>query len=118
MISEVLTEIEPRVFGLFELSDEGTILYSRSDSGAGSNNPSPQLTGRNFYDEAAPFENTDEFRHYVTRFIRSNYPSEIFNFNCRIKNQDIPAKIKLVRIIERSSDEQRARTTIVDIRRA
>lgn len=117
MISEVLTEIEPRVFGLFELNDEGTILYSRSDSGASSNEALRQLTGRNFFDEAAPFENTDEFRHYVNRFIRSNDPSEIFNFNCRIKNQDIPAKIKLVRIIERSSDE-RARTTIVDIRRA
>lgn len=117
MVSEVLTEIEPKVFGLFELSDEGTILYSRSDSGAGSNYALPQLVGRNFFDEAAPFENTDEFRHYVNRFIKSNYPSEIFNFNCRIKDRNIPAKIKLVRIIERSS-ERRAHTTIVDIRRA
>jgi len=117
MISETLTNIEPEVFGFFELSDEGTVLYSRAGSGASSNAALAQLVGRNFFDEVAPFENTEEFRRCLNRFIKSNFPSENFNFTCQVKNQNIPAKIKLVRVIERSSSE-RAQTTIVDIRRA
>jgi len=109
-------KIPPEVFGLFELSDEGTVLYSRS-AAAQSAQPSPEIVGRNFFDEVAPFENTEEFRRYVERFIQSDFPSESFNFTCQIKNENIPAKIMLVRIIERSS-ERRAKTTIVDIRKA
>jgi len=108
--------IQPEVFGLFELSDEGTVLYSRCDPPRSTQQLS-QTVGRNFFDEVAPFENTDEFRRYLNRFIRSDFPSESFNFTCQINNQNIPAKVMLVRIIERSS-AQRAKTTIVDIRRA
>jgi hypothetical protein len=106
---------QPEVFGLFELSDEGTVLYSRAATPR-STERLPETVGRNFFDEVAPFENTEEFRRYLNRFIRGNFPSESFNFTCQINNQNIPAKVMLVRIIERTSEE-RAKTTIVDIRR-
>lgn len=106
--------MQPEVFGLFELSDEGTVLYSRAAQRSAER--LPENVGRNFFDEVAPFENTEEFRRCLNRFIRGNFPSESFNFTCQIKNQTIPAKVMLVRIIERSSEE-RAKTTIVDIRR-
>lgn len=107
--------VQPEIFGLFELSDEGTVLYSRADAPRAAER-SPENVGRNFFDEVAPFENTEEFRRCLNRFIQGNYPSESFNFNCQINNQNIPAKVMLVRIIERSNEE-RAKTTIVDIRR-
>lgn len=48
--------------------------------------------------------------------LNNDYPSESFNFDCRLKNQIVSAKIMLVRLIIRSSVE-RAKTTIVDIRK-
>ena len=107
--------VQPELFGLFELSDEGTVLYSRC-AAARSTERLSENVGRNFFDDVAPFENTDEFRRHLNRFIQSDFPSESFDFTCQINNQNIPAKVMLVRIIERSSDE-RAKTTIVDIRK-
>ena len=107
--------IQPEIFGLFELSDQGTVLYSRTAAPSATQRL-PETVGQNFFDEAAPFENTEEFRGYLNRFIRSDCPSESFNFTCQINNQNIPAKIMLVRIAERSSDTS-AKTIIVDIRR-
>ena len=107
---------EPEVFGLFELSDDGTVLYSKT-ADPNLSKKLEQAVGLNFFDEAAPFENREEFRGYLKRFIMSGYPSESFNFTCQKENQIIPAKVMLVRITERQS-EQRAETVIVDIRRA
>lgn len=102
--------------GLFEINDAGTVLYCRTSSESLSHEKSARAVGRNFFDEVAPFENVDELRRHFNHFIKSDDASENFNFTCRVKSREIPAKIMLVRITERSP-EQRAKTTIVDIRK-
>lgn len=120
----IQADIQPKTFdlfeygsvGLFEISDAGTVLYCRTGIGNSSEQKSATVVGRNFFDEVAPFENTEELRRHFNHFIKSDFPTENFTFTCQIKNQNIPAKVMLVRISERSNDE-RAKTTILDIRK-
>lgn len=102
--------------GLFEINDEGTVLYFRTATEKPSSEKSVAAVGRNFFYEIAPFENMEELRRRFKGFIQSRASTENFSFNCRIKNENIPAKILLVRIIERS-DSVSADSTIVDIRK-
>jgi len=111
-MNTVQNNTQPEIFGLFELSDEGIILYSKPAA--------PRVTetvGLNFFDEVAPAENAEEFRRRLNQFVRGDNPSESFNFTCQINDQTIPAKAMLVRISERSSERRQTKTIIVDIRR-
>ena len=101
---------------LFELSDSGTVLYCRIDVQGQITELSANAVRRNFFDEVAPFENTEELRPLLNRFVKSNYSSERLSFACRVKNQIVPTKIMLVRISERSGGT-RGKTTFVDIRK-
>lgn len=120
----ILPDMQPKTFdlfehgnvGLFEISDAGTVLYCRTAGEKLSYEKSALAIGRNFFDDVAPFENTEELRRHFNHFIKSDNPSENFNFTCLVESREIPAKIMLVRITERSDDE-RAKTTIVDIRK-
>ena len=116
---EALRQIKFELYGVFEISDDGTILYSRQKS-AGADKFSfeklPQIVGRNFYNEIAPFENREEFRRRVKQFIESGFPSKHFIFDCRVNGHNFPVKIMLVRVTDRAGDE-RAKLTIVDIRK-
>ena len=121
----ILPDIQPQAAdlfeygnaGLFEITDAGTVLYCRTATGKLPYEKSAAAVGRNFFDDVAPFENTEELRRYFNHFIKSDYPSENFTFTCRVKSRNIPAKVMLVRITERSNDE-RAKTTIIDIRKS
>ena len=97
--------------GLFEIDDAGTVLYCRTSA-----EKPASVSGFNFFDEVAPFENMAEFRRRFNGFIKSHISSKSFSFNCRINGEIVPAKILLVRIIERS-DNERADAIIVDIRK-
>ena len=85
------------LLGLFELDDTGKVLYCRMDS-AGT---LPDLTGQNFYDEVAPFENVDEFRRCVTDFIRGVKAADSFDFDCRYdEGSEHHVRVLLARIRE------------------
>ena len=101
---------------LFELSDSGTVLYCRTNLDQQLNGISKEAVGRNFFDEVAPFENAEELRPLLNRFVKNDYSTERFTFACRIKNRIVPTKIMLVRLAERSGGEG-VKTTIVDIRK-
>lgn len=101
--------------GLFEINDAGTVLYCRTTPEKIFSEKSAAV-GRNFFDEVAPFENMEELRWRFNSFIKSCALNENFSFNCRIKSQNIPAKVLLMRIPEQFHNE-RTDTTIVDIRK-
>lgn len=101
---------------LFEISDSGTVLYCRANADVQLIGTSAEAVGRNFFDEVAPFENTEELRPRLNRFVKSNYATERFVFDCQVKNRIVPAKIMLVRVAEQSGGEY-GKTTIVDIRK-
>jgi hypothetical protein len=110
MSVSLLNKQEP--LGLFELDEAGKILYYRMDS-AGT---SPNMTGHNFYDEVAPFENVEEFRRCVTDFTRDGKAADSFNFDCHYQDSDHPVRVLLARIRERV-DRNNTKSVLVHIRR-
>jgi len=71
------------LLGLFELDDSGKVLYYRNDlDGEPNSDASPDIVGQNFYNEVAPFENVEEFRHCVNEFTRSATAADSFDFEC------------------------------------
>ena len=102
--------------GLYEINDAGTVLYCRTTAENLSSEKFAAAVGRNFFDEVAPFENMEELRRHFRNFITSRSTTDTFTFSCQVNNTNIPAKVLLVRIIERSNNE-RDKTTIIDIRK-
>jgi hypothetical protein len=105
------------LYGLFELDDAGTVLYYRIEPGREeTDGASPDMAGRNFYDEVVPFENVEEFRQCVTRFTRGGSPADSFNFDCLYEGLAQPVKVLLARIRERVNHD-RTKSVLVHIRR-
>ena len=109
MSASLLTAQE--LLGLFELDAAGKVLYYRMDSAC----TSPDMTGHNFYDEVAPFDNVEEFRRCVTDFTQSAKAADSFDFDCHYQGSDHPVRVLLARIRERV-DRNNTKSVLVHIR--
>ena len=109
--------MEQKLFGLFELDDAGTVLYSRIEpEGEPHDGIAPDINGLNFYEQVAHFENVEEFRRRVTQFARSSSPVDSFKFDCCYEGTAQTVKVLLARIRERV-DNDRTKSVLVHIRK-
>lgn len=115
MSAALLTEEE--LFGLFELDDAGTILYSRIEPDVEQASMWPDMAGRNFYDDVAPFENVEEFRRRVAQFTQGASPADSFNFDCLYEGYAHPVKVLVARIRERLNNDC-TKSVLVHIRKS
>ena len=111
MSASLLTAQE--LLGLFEIDGTGKILYYRRDSPS----TSVDMTGQNFYDEVAPFENVEEFRQRVTDFTRGAKAADSFDFDCHHEGSIHPVRVLLARICEHVNRND-TKSVLVHIRRA
>ena len=86
----------PKILGLFEIDTAGTVLYYRMDSA----DELPDMTGHNFYEEVARFENVADFQRCVTDFSHSAKAADSFDFDCHYDSSDHPVRVLLARIRE------------------
>ncbi len=105
-----------KFFGLLELDNAGTVLYSRIEPDGQPPVAATDVAGRNFYEEVAPFENVEEFRQRVAQFARSAIPADNFDFECRYEGCALPVRVLLARICERLN-QSRTKSVLVYIRR-
>jgi len=107
-----------KFYGLLELDAAGTVLYSRAEpDGAPPGDPPPDLTGRNFYTEVAPFSNVEEFRHQLDLFRRGQQPASSFDFTCEYEDGPLTVRVLLARIRERAEQET-TKSILAHIRKA
>ena len=109
-----------KFFGLVELDPDGTVLYSRVEANgvrSGPYLPAPDLTGRNFYTEVAPFSNVGEFRQQLEAFGRSQQPACSFDFTCQYDDGPLTVRMLLARIRERA-EQNTTKSILVHIRKA
>jgi ferredoxin len=109
MSATVLTA--PELLGLFELDDDGKVLYYRSDSA----DLLPDITGHNFYDEVARFENVADFRRCVADFTHSAKAADSFDFDCNYKTSNQSVRVLVARIRE-SENQNNTKSVLVHIR--
>ncbi|HEX6125782.1 MAG TPA: hypothetical protein VFZ23_10470 [Pyrinomonadaceae bacterium] len=110
--------LSTNVFGLYELSGDGTVLYSRARNEEGLREPAHDLVGQDFFRDIAPFENTDDLRRHFRRFITSDRPVDTFVFDCLIKSEVVRAKVHMTRAYEHDRDHHAEGIVIMDIRKA
>lgn len=105
------------LFGLFELSDEGTILYSRTRLGSGLDTPSREHVGQDFFHDIVGCENKDDLRRHFRRFISGGRRVDAFVFDCRFESETVRTKIFMTRAFE-TDDDHAGEIVIMDIRQA
>ena len=106
-----------KLFGLFELDSEGTVLYTRLEPDGGVPPVgAPDYTGRNFHAEVVPFRNAVEFRSRLDEFSRGLQPAHSMDFTCDYEDGPLLVRVLLARIRERSQADV-TKSILVHIRR-
>lgn len=106
-----------KLYGLIELDQAGTVLYTRFEGEGAAAFAERDLTGRNFYAEVAPFQNVGEFRQQLESFRKGSQPAHSLDFTCDYEDGPLPVRVLLARIRERSECEV-TKSILVHIRRA
>lgn len=105
------------VFGLYELSDEGMVLYSRSRGNDGLRQPTPEMIGQDFFHDVIGFDNKEDLRRHFRQFIGGDRPVDAFLFDCLFDSEVVRTKIFMTRAFE--TDEYQANEIVImEIRRA
>jgi hypothetical protein len=102
-------------FGLFELSDEGTVLYSRPAQRDQPREDEQDIVGRDFFYEVAQFANTEDLRRHFRRFLTSTRPADSFGFECMYQEGTVKTKITMTRGHE-TENQHTANIVIMDIK--
>ena len=112
-----LVHSQQKLFGLLELDEAGTVLYSRLESDNKLEGPALNVAGLNFFSEVAPFLNVEEFHQCLDSFNRSSEQANSFVFNCDYEDGAVPVRVLLARIRERAND-YRTKSLLVHIKKA
>ena len=113
-----LAAAREKFYGLVELDASGMVLYSRVErDGSSAGATTPDLTGRNFYTEVAPFRNVAEFRQQLEDFGRGRQPATSLDFTCQYDDGPLTVRVLLARIRERS-ELSTTKSVLVHIRKA
>lgn len=110
------SEIAQDIFGVYELSLTGVVLYSRSAQTTERADAPRSHIGLNFFDDVTAFENAAELRCRLESFMQNNNSVESFVFTCVTEQDVVRARVMLVRISERS-EFGRTKSIIIDIRK-
>jgi hypothetical protein len=105
------------VFGLYELANDGTILYSRVRNDSGLHDAEPAFIGQDFFRDIFLCQNIDDLRRHFRRFITGDRPVDSFVFDCLFEREIVRAKIFMTRAYENDYDHAGG-IVIMDIRRA
>ncbi len=111
---DTLQDIQQKVFVIFELDADGTVLYFRNAGNDFASDLQTSPVGRNFF-EMSYFENANDLRRRFNNFIKGHDTVENFNTTLNIGNDLLPTRVMLMRVFERSNND-RAQSVIVDIR--
>jgi hypothetical protein len=101
--------------GLFELKNDGTVLYSRFRLNNRLINANSEMIGHNFFDEIAGFENAGDLRRIFHNFVKSNKFTDNFVFDCKFPDETVRVRVMMVRAFE-NNYPQTADIVILDIR--
>jgi hypothetical protein len=105
------------VFGLYELSGDGKVLYSRPRREGRLGDPVPETVGQDFFHDIASFDNTEDLRRQFSRFLSDGSPVDSFVFDFLFEAEVVRTQICLARAYEVDKDQEKD-IVIMDIRRA
>ena len=105
-----------KLFGLIELDEAGTVLYTRFEGEGAASFSERNCTGRNFYTEVAPFRNVGEFLQRLDSFRQGTLAAHSMDFICEYPDGPLAVRVLLARIRERSEYDV-TKSVLVHIRK-
>jgi len=106
-----------KLFGMFELDSANSIIYSRLEREVrGDEVPANDLRGYRLFEDASHFSNADELRRRVNYFRAEGGQADSFDFTCHYDDGDVPVRVLLARVGERSGDGS-TKSILLHIRR-
>ena len=116
-MSQQNTDFEHKIFGIFELSDEGTVLSSLVRKDNRITKPLSKMVGKDFFEDIADFENTIDLRRHFRNFLNSRRSFDSFDFHCQYQQQTLRTRICMTRGSESDFANSNG-IVILDIRNA
>ncbi|PYS69327.1 MAG: hypothetical protein DMF69_17350 [Acidobacteria bacterium] len=104
------------LFGLFELDEDGVVLYSRMEEQGAKTTTQTKWIGTNFFEVVGAFDTKDQIRAQITSFARSSTAAASFQASFKGESEYFPVKILLARIRDRISIE-RTKSVLVHIKK-
>jgi hypothetical protein len=101
--------------GIFELDENGTVVYSNFEGSTGWANAEKDIKGRDFFNEVLGFTNVADLQRRLEVFKADSLLAQSFDFVCHYHNQSVPVKVLLAQLCDRS--EVRRKTILVHLRR-
>lgn len=97
-----MTKPEPKqkLLGLFELDENGNVLYSSVESASGSMYREPTFDGSNFFTEVAGFTNSRDFQRRFELFRLGETQAHSFDFTCEYADGPAPVKVLMARLFK------------------
>lgn len=93
--------------GLLEMDYSGTILYYERERDGASGGDAPDLVGRNLFTDVTPVSCSPDFRRLVKGFCDGHAPNASFQCAVRIGDRDLPVRVLLARLHEKSQAGRR-----------
>jgi hypothetical protein len=87
------------LLGLFELTDEGTVLYSSIESPEGGIQRHPNVDGTNFFTDVASFSNVNDLQRKFGLFCLNGARSTSFQFTCEYSQGPQPIRVVMARLM-------------------
>src|SRR5439155_10434332 len=84
-------------FWVFELEDDGTVIYSRPNVAESDPLSMTGLEGRNFFDDILGFEDMAKCRQHFKSFIDSNKAAASFIWRCLSDHGSLNTKVLMTR---------------------
>lgn len=96
-IGDAQMQNERQTYWLFELDDDGTVIYSRPHIADN------DMEGHNFFDECRGFEDLPKYRQHFYSFIKSKKAAASFIWRCSSDNGSMDTKVMMTRAFQTGS---------------
>lgn len=104
------------LFGLFQLDENGVVLYSRVEGNEPKIGMDTSWIGNNFFDAMRTFDTGDQIREQITSFARSPNVAARFLATFKSGTECLAVKVLLARIRDRCRGEY-TKSVLVHIKR-
>ena len=97
--------LDHKLLGLFELSEDGKILYSSLEAVEGELTRHSELDGFDFFADVACFANVEDFERRFEVFRLTEDRSRSFQFTCHYADGSYDIRVVMARLMPRSGPD-------------
>ncbi|HEY3037097.1 MAG TPA: hypothetical protein VGJ66_00085 [Pyrinomonadaceae bacterium] len=112
----VTTLDQEESLGIFELDDDGIVIYSSFEESNRWVGAEKDIRGRDFFNEVLAFTNVAELQRRLESFKAEGIPARSFDFVCHFHQQSVTVKVLLARLCDKF--DGRPKSVLVHLRRS